>query len=110
VLDETHEYWHGEKVAIGTLALLMLADRPPALIDEAFGFCEQVGLPTTLAAIGLAGVEDAALLRVAERACAEGETIRNTPHEVSPRRVLAALRAVDAEGRRRAKALPLAAE
>ncbi|WP_337875446.1 glycerol dehydrogenase [Elioraea sp.] len=110
VLDETHDYWHGEKVAIGTLALLMLADRPPALIDEVFGFCERVGLPTALAAIGLGGVDDAALMRVAERACAEGETIWNTPHEVSPRRVVAALRAVDAEGTRRAKATPRAAE
>jgi glycerol dehydrogenase len=109
VLHETHAYWHGEKVAIGTLALLMLADRPPALIDEVFGFCESVGLPTTLAAIGLGGVDDAALLRVAERACAKGETIWNEPHEVSPRRVLAALRAVDAEGTRRATVLKRAA-
>ncbi|MDW8443844.1 MAG: glycerol dehydrogenase [Acetobacteraceae bacterium] len=112
VLHETHAYWHGEKVAIGTLALLMLADRPPALIDEVFGFCELVGLPTTLAQIGLADADETALMRVAERACAEGETIWNMPHEVSPRRVVAALRAVDEEGRRRAKAsaLPAAAE
>jgi glycerol dehydrogenase len=109
VLHETHAYWHGEKVAIGTLALLMLADRTPALIDEVFGFCESVGLPTTLAAIGLGGADDAALMRVAERACAEGETIWNEPHMVNPRRVVAALRAVDAEGTRRATALRLAA-
>ncbi|MFQ3623176.1 MAG: glycerol dehydrogenase [Acetobacteraceae bacterium] len=111
VLHGTHAYWHGEKVAIGTLALLMLADRPPAMIEEVFGFCESVGLPTTLADIGLADVDDAGLLRVAQRACAEGETIWNMPHEVSPRRVVAALRAVDSEGtRRRRTTLPLAAD
>lgn len=109
-LPETHDYWHGEKVAIGTLALLMLADRPPSLIDEVFGFCGSVGLPTTLAAIGLGGADDAQLMQAAERACAEGETIWNEPHLVSPRRVLAALRAVDAEGTRRARVVKLAAE
>ncbi len=102
VLHGTHGYWHGEKVAIGTLALLFLSERPAALIDEAFGFCRAVGLPTTLAEIGLADVADADLARVAERACAAGETIWHTPRAITPTRVVAALRAVDAEGRRRA--------
>ncbi|HEV7367597.1 glycerol dehydrogenase [Arenibaculum sp.] len=100
-LHETHRFWHGEKVAIGTLALLALTGRPPALADEVFSFCEAVGLPTTLADIGLAGVGDERLMLVAERACQPGETIHNEPTEVTPRRVLAALKAVDAEGRRR---------
>ncbi len=103
-LHATHDYWHGEKVAIGTLALTVLSDRPGALIDEVFDFCEEVGLPTTLGAIGLRGASDGDLSRVAERACAEGETIWNTPQAVSPARVIAALRTVDAEGRRRAAA------
>ncbi|MCC5867888.1 MAG: glycerol dehydrogenase [Gammaproteobacteria bacterium] len=103
LLPETHAFWHGEKVAIGTLAMLMLTDRPAATIDEVFTFCRAVGLPTRLADIGLAEVTDEALLAAATRACAEGETIHNEPFEVTPAKVLAALKAADAEGRRRAR-------
>ncbi len=101
LLPECHEYWHGEKVAFGTLSMLMLTDRPARVIDEAFDFCVRVGLPTTLADLGLEDVSDQRLLEVAARACAEGETIHNEPYEVTPARVLAAMRAADAEGRRR---------
>lgn len=100
-LEETHHAWHGEKVAIGTLALTVLTDRPPALIEDTFAFCEAVGLPTTLADIGLNDVDDDRLIKVAKRACADGETIWHAPTDINPSRVLAALRAVDAEGTRR---------
>jgi len=101
VLKATHAYWHGEKVTFGTLALLMLTDRSPAIIDTVYGFCDKVGLPTTLAQIGLEGVSDAQLMLAAEQACASGETIFNEPCAISPQRVFAAMRAADAEGRRR---------
>ena len=100
-LDETHHYWHGEKVAIGVLASLFLTDKPAGLIDEVFTFCEDVGLPTTLAEIGLEKVTDEQLMIVAERACATGETIYHEPIPVTPQMVFAALKAADAEGRRR---------
>ena len=101
IMPETHHYWHGEKVAIGTLALLMLTDRPPSVIKEVFDFCEAVGLPVTLAQIGLGNVTDKQLLAVATAACAPGETIHNAPCEVTPHRVFAAIKAADAEGRAR---------
>lgn len=104
VLPETHAYWHGEKVAIGVLAALFLTDQPPAMIDRVFGFCEAVNLPTTFADIGLAQVTDAEVMRVAEAACAAGETIHNEPHEISPAVVAGALKTADAEGRRRKEA------
>lgn len=100
-LEETHRFWHGEKVAIGTLGLVMLTGRPAAVIDQVYGFCESVGLPTTLADIGLGGVSDDRLMIAAEAACATGETIHNEPYEVTPQHVLAALKVADAEGRRR---------
>ncbi len=101
VLAPTHAFWHGEKVAIGVLAALFLTGQPPEMVDVIYDFCEAVGLPTTLAAIGLTEVSDADLMRVAEAACAPGETIHNEPHEISPRTVFWALKAADAEGRRR---------
>lgn len=101
ILPETHHYWHGEKVAIGTLALLMLTDRPPSVIREVYDFCEAVGLPIAFAQIGLENVTDKQLMAVATAACAAGETIHNCPCEVTPQRVFAALKAADAEGRSR---------
>ena len=100
-LPATHDYWHGEKVAFGVLSMLMLRDSEPALIAEVYAFCEAIGLPITLAQIGLTDVTDEALLKVAELACAEGESMHNEPFPVDARSVLAALRAADAEGRRR---------
>jgi glycerol dehydrogenase len=43
------------------------------------------------------------LARVAEKACAPGESIHNEPVEVSPDLIRAAIKAADAEGRRRKK-------
>jgi len=101
ILEATHGSWHGEKVTIGVLASLFLTDKPREILDEVYDFCEEVGLPTTLDEIGLGDVGHDDLMRVAERACAEGETIHNEPMPVTPRAVYAALRAADAEGRRR---------
>jgi len=60
-----------------------------------------VGLPTTLADLHIAGATDADLLRVAEKACAPEESIHNEPVTITPERVHAAIKAADAEGRRR---------
>ena len=100
-LEDTHHYWHGEKVVIGVLTSLFLTDKPADLIDEVYTFCESLGLPTTLAEIGLVGVSDEDLMVVAKQACADGETIYNEPIPVTPETVFAALKAANAEGQRR---------
>lgn len=101
VLKQTHHYYHGEKVAIGTLASLFLTDKPLDVIDEVFSFCETVGLPTTLGDIGLSDASDADLIKVAEATCAQGETIHNEPVHVNPEMVCAAIKTVDAYGGKR---------
>ncbi len=103
-LEPTHRFFHGEKVAVGTLASLFLTGKRAKLIDEVYGFCEAVGLPTTLDGIGLKDVGDEELMRVSEKACAPGESIHNEPEPASPLAVCASLRAMHAEGRRRASA------
>ena len=52
-LEETHGLLHGEKVAFGVLCLLMLEDRAEAEIVETIRFCRALGLPTTLADLGI---------------------------------------------------------
>ena len=73
-LDETHAYYHGEKVAFGVLAGLQLTDAPPEESAQVFAFCEEVGLPTTFADIGLGNVDRTRLMRAAEKACAQANT------------------------------------
>lgn len=100
-LPAVRERSHGEKVAFGVLASLFLTDKPLPLVDEVFTLCRALGLPTTFADLGLEGVADSDLRRVAEKACAEDECIYNEPAEISPSLVLSALKAANAEGRRR---------
>lgn len=98
-VPETHDYLHGEKVAFGTLVQLVLEGRPQPAIDELIGFCVLVGLPVTLAAVGLAGATAQTVQRIAVRACAPRETIHNLPFEVRPDMVADAITAADALGR-----------
>ncbi len=105
VLKQTHKYFHGEKVAIGTLASLFLTDKPMDVINEVFSFCETVGLPTTLGDIGLSNISDADLMKVAESTCAEGETIHNEPIHVTQEMVFSAVKTTDAFGRSRKRDL-----
>lgn len=102
-LEATHAYFHGELVTIGTLTSLILTDQSRDTIDTVFSFCESVGLPTTLAEIGLKGVKDEELMQVANLTCAEGETIHNEPFNVTPEKVLYALKTMDAIGHSRKK-------
>lgn len=99
-LHETHAYWHGEKVSFGLVTMLVLEGRPIAELDELVDFCLDVGLPVTLSDLGV-DPETADLTRVAEVACAEGETIHNTPFAVDPPMVLDAILAADVYGQER---------
>lgn len=100
-LPGTHAYYHGEKVAIGVLAGLFLTDLGSQLIDQVYRFAESIGLPTSLAAIGIDDVNEDDLRVVAEAACTPGETIHHEPCPVSPDRVVAALKTADQFGRNR---------
>lgn len=103
VLEPTHKYFHGEKVAFGTLVSLVLTDKDKSTLDTVYSFCESIGLPTTLADIGLKEVSDVDLMKVAECATAEGETIHNEPFKVSAEKVFFAIKVADEIGRARKK-------
>lgn len=100
-LPETHAFYHGEKVAFGVLAGLQLSDAPPADVDAVYAFCEKVGLPTTLAALGLAKVSPQALAKAAAMACAPEQSIHHEAGTITPEKTLAAMIAADAIGRSR---------
>lgn len=100
-LDETHAFFHGEKVAFGVLMGLQLTDASPQEMAEVFSFCEEVGLPTTLADIGLPGIGRDRLMLAAEKACAPVESIYHEAGTITPEKVLNAMIAADAMGRSR---------
>jgi glycerol dehydrogenase len=97
-LKETHAYYHGEKVAFGLLAGLQLTDALPEESDVVYSFCEEVGLPTTLADIGLKNFDRQRLMPVAEKACASSECIHHEAGIITPEKVLQAILAADAIG------------
>ena len=98
ILDETHRYFHGEKVAFGTLAQLVLENAPLSEIQEVLEFCLQVGLPVCLSDIGVENLSDEALYAVAEKASIPEESIHNMPFPITIEAVAAAIRTADQLG------------
>ena len=88
-------YTHGEKVAFGLLTQLICEGRPQSEVQIVLKFCSDVGLPITLAAVGVDATDDKAIMEIATRATAEGETSHNGPVDVTPEIVAHAIRATD---------------
>ncbi len=57
-LPQTNHYFHGEKVAFGTICQLVLENRSSTIIEEVIGFCTSVGLPVTLEDLGIEDKEE----------------------------------------------------
>lgn len=100
VLSETHNYYHGEKVAFGLLVQLVMEGKGLDLISQVLEYCSDVGLPITLEEIGINDLNRESLRRVADRTVMEGETAHNEPFEVTSSMVFDAILTADALGRR----------
>lgn len=96
-MPETHTFYHGEKVAFGTLTQLVLENADE--LYEVLDFCVEVGLPVTFAQLGVADASYERVLEVARLACADNDTLHNMPFEVTPEKVANAMLAADAYGR-----------
>lgn len=97
-VPETHAYYHGEKVAFGTLCQLALENAPQEEIETVLGFCREIGLPVCLEDIGIKALSDELLTKVAATACQPGSNIHNLPFPVTPDMVAAAILAADRIG------------
>ncbi|MGI6011315.1 MAG: glycerol dehydrogenase [Ruminococcus sp.] len=98
-IEATHDMYHGEKVAFGTLVQLILENADSEEIEEVVEFCQAVGLPTTLEELGIKEIKPEEIMEAAKLAAAEGDTLPNMPFEVTPDDVYAAILAADAVGR-----------
>lgn len=99
ILEEVHGFFHGEKVAFGTLCLLMLENRDHAEIEAVVRFCRAMGLPTTLADLNIVDDVHAKIERVAQATCQPGNIIYATPVPVTVPAVRDAILALDAFSR-----------
>lgn len=91
-----HHAQHGEKVVFGLLTQLVLESAPTEEIETVIHFIKEVGLPLTLKDLGLDEFKEEEWRKVAEDACAEGDTMGNMPHPVTPDDVYHAIIAANA--------------
>jgi glycerol dehydrogenase len=98
---------HGEIVAFGVLAQLVLEGRPASIIREVQDFCFSVGLPLCLEDLGIVNPSKEEIREVAEVTCAEGESIHSTWFPVTVMDVEAAIWTADALGNSYKKKSPL---
>lgn len=97
VLEETHKFFHGEKVAFGTIVHLVLENADSDEIGEVIDFCLSVGLPVCLADLGVKDIGDR-LAQVAAQATIPDESVHNMPFPVTADMVAAAIMAADKLG------------
>lgn len=99
ILEGTHKFFHGEKVAFGTIAQLVLENAPEEELKEVLEFCLEVGLPVCLADIGVDDITLQEVMQVAEKACIPEESIYSMPFPVTVEAVAAAIITADAIGK-----------
>lgn len=98
ILEETHKFYHGEKVAFGTIVHLVLENADTEELATVINFCRSVGLPTCLKDLGVINITHEKIMAVAKTACASGESIYNMPFPVSVETVYDAILAADKIG------------
>ncbi|AJZ89022.1 Glycerol dehydrogenase [Beauveria bassiana D1-5] len=97
-IPDAHHYYHGEKVAFGTLTQLILENAPQDEIETVAALCYAIGLPITLAQLDIQNDVQEKMRIVAQTACAQGETIHNMPGGATVDQVYAALLVADKYG------------
>lgn len=98
IMEGSHHYYHGEKVAFGTIAQLVLENAPEEEIEQVLEFCLSVGLPVCLADIGIENITDQELTEIAEKSSIKEESIHAMPFPITVDAVKAAIITADKIG------------
>ncbi|MFC1862597.1 glycerol dehydrogenase [Thermodesulfobacteriota bacterium] len=101
VLEGAEDKLHGELVAFGTLAQLVLENFDMEEIERVLNFCISVGLPVTLKQLGVKDTSPEAVMKAAEVACMEGLTTHNSYLEINPELILGAILGANGLGQAR---------
>ncbi len=99
ILEGTHSYYHGEKVAFGTICQLVLENSPEEELYTVLDFLYEIGLPICLEDIGVPSITKEELMEVAEKACIPEESVHAMPFPVDAKSVAAAIITADAIGK-----------
>lgn len=99
IIKETEDMYHGEKVAFGTLAQLVLENKPREEIEELLYFCNEVGLPTTLEDLGIKEINEKEIMEVAKISAGEDTNSHNSAFEVTAESIYGAIMTADAMGK-----------
>jgi glycerol dehydrogenase len=97
-VEQAHGAMHGEKVAFGLLAQLVLEKVSDEEFDRILDFSIAMGLPVCFADLGITDVKEAELRKVAEAACVKTQSTKNLPFEVTEEDVYQALLMADKRG------------
>ncbi len=101
-LLQSHGTLHGEKVAFGILVQLRLEELiqgsglAASSRQQLLKFYSEIGLPQSLADLGLMDVTLTDLQRAAEVACRPGSDLHHLPFDVVPSQLMAAMVSTDA--------------
>ncbi|WP_427813282.1 glycerol dehydrogenase [Enterococcus sp. 22-H-5-01] len=98
VLEGTHHYLHGEKVAFATLAQLVLENAESDELNTVMDFMYSVGLPLTLADLGVNNFTFEDALKIAEIASIPEESIHSMPFPIVIEEVASAIVVADKIG------------
>lgn len=100
VVEQTHAYTHGEKVSFGLCTQLWMEGRPSSEIQTVLTWQNAVGLPITLAEVGLDSGDEDAIRAIAHRTVQKGETVHNSPFPVTAHMIEENIKAADHIGER----------
>lgn len=94
-IHELHDLYHGEKVTFGTLTQMVLENRPLEEIYEVLDLCKTLEMPTNFEELGIPNVTREQLFEVAKLANKDGDTMGNTPFEVTEEAIVGAMYTLD---------------
>ncbi|MCB2191299.1 MAG: glycerol dehydrogenase [Deltaproteobacteria bacterium] len=100
LLEEIHDFLHGEKVAFLTLVQLVMEARPKEVIRKVFDFCIKVGLPVCLEDLNIHKAGPKRLMEAVEESCLPGKIMFNHAFPITAEFVYDAMISADAMGRR----------
>ena len=95
VLNQTQGALHGEMVAFGLLVQFILEKRSQQFMHDMLSFYQKIGLPTTLAKLGIDAPSSEMLAPAIEAICKPTSTIGNMPFEIKSEMVEKAILRVD---------------
>jgi glycerol dehydrogenase-like iron-containing ADH family enzyme len=96
VLPQVRHSLHGEVVSYG-LVVQSCLEGNQAELEKLVPFFSQLGLPVTLAEVGILDMQDPLFREGLRRTCAEGSSAHNLPFPVDERALLQAI--LEAEDR-----------